>query len=230
MTTGIVSEPQEETQESESYYELSFVVVYLIFFLGYWMSPISKPKEWHVNLASIQKKKGFVLAKTYYKGEYFDVAGYHKPRTNEIYLSTFFGSEFCPYLGEFDDTYHIYAIGQRIPLSAALEGASFTTRLTWLLTLSNALKKAHRVNQSLGSLEDLWIEPTSQSLSIANYYQKLDKPKGSDINQFGKVANLLTEDCRDDEELNQFIHSCLSARPPSAKDCFKKIRYFISLQ
>lgn len=227
-TTGILLESQEETQHSESYWEMSFIVVYLLFFLSYWLFPISKSREWSLNLTSIQKQDTYILAKTYYKGEYFDVAGYLKK--DEVHLSTFFGHEFCPYLGEYDCRYHVYAIGQRIPLSAAIQGASFHTRLTWLLTLSNALTKSHKVNQSLGLLENLWIDPVTQKLSIANYYQNLDQPKGVDINQLGKIASQLTEDCRDDDDLTQFIHHCLSAKPPSAKECFKKLSYFISLQ
>lgn len=227
-TTGILLESQEETQQSESYWEMSFIVVYVLFFLSYWMFPISKTKEWSLNLTRIQKQDTYILAKTYYKGEYFDVAGYLKK--DEVHLSTFFGHEFCPYLGEYDCRYHVYAIGQRIPLSAAIQGASFHTRLTWLLTLSNALTKSHKVNQSLGLLENLWIDPVTQKLSIANYYQNLDQPKGVDINQLGKIASQLTEDCRDDDDLAQFIHHCLSAKPPSAKECFKKLSYFISLQ
>ena len=142
-TTGTLSEEREETQESESYYEVSFVVVYILFFLSYWMFPGSKSKPWKPRLSHITKKEDYILAKVFYKGEYFDVAGYpydHK----EVFLSTFWGHEFCPYLGEHDSKFQLFAIGHRIPLRAAIQGAPFHTRLTWLLTLAKALTRAHK--------------------------------------------------------------------------------------
>lgn len=223
-----ISSPTEES-ENNNLIEISFVVVFLLFFLGYWVIPISKPKEWKLNLHSIKHKKGRIIALTHYKGEYFDVVGYPYSNT-DTYLSTFFGSEFMPFLGDYDSTYHVYSIGSRIPLSEAIQGAEFYTRLQWITTIAKALTKAHKCNQSLGKLEDLWIDPVSQRLSIANYYQHLDHPKGVDINRLGQIADELSPDCRDDEDWNEFIKCTLSSECPSAKECFKILSHFIALQ
>lgn len=146
------------------------------------------------------------------------------------------GELFCPFIGFYDFShndgdYHVYAVGDRIPLRGALEGQDvpLEQKLTWVESIACMIEQAHTHDVGLyPELRQLWVDPVSQSIALADYACR-PRPDKRDIHALGKLMEELIGRTGQ-TEIDAFIDTCLVEHTPSAKECKAAIRYLLSLQ
>lgn len=225
---GLEWNPQGGTQErGPTYYvDECLVVLNVLIFLLYWAIPARVRLPDSIKLSQIvRKSEGYFLARNLNS---FYVVGYSQKEEGAPMSPHpgLVGELFCPFIGVYDKSYQVFAIGNRIPLAAALTGASFSRRLEWLASVAVILDQAHVRGIALGSLDSLWVDPVSQSIAISDYVGR-DAPIPEDIHAFGRLTETLIGGT-EDGPIASFIEACLSSDQPSARECIEATRYFIS--
>lgn len=143
--------------------------------------PARQPVYWELSTAT--HCQDFFYARVFHRTERVDVVGFARHTVPGRTLS---GREFCPFLGARDGA-HIYVTGTREHLE--VRGANREQRLVWLVTLARATAAAHAVDQSVGLLKSLWVDPNTQELAVADYYYSQSRaPAAADIARLGKIG------------------------------------------
>ena len=139
------------------------------------------------------------------------------------------GRLFCPFIGV-HDSYHVYAIGNRIPLNGALDGdVSLIKKLFWLEEVASMIAQAHAHSVKLNpEARHLWVDPVSQNIAMADYAGHRGN-KQRNVHALGKLMEILLGHTGH-SEIDTFVDLCLNANPPGARECVAAIRCFRTLQ
>lgn len=224
---GLEWTPQASSPRDAAYFvDRSLVVLHVLCFLLYWAIPsrVRLPKR--LALSNIVRKgSGRLMAVNL---GHFSVACYSQKEEGARMVPhpELVGEVFCPFIGIYDVTYQVYAVGDRIPLRAALEGAPRLRRLGWLYTVTVILEELHKRDVVLGSLSALWVDPVTQRIAVANYAGK-EVPQTEDVHALGRLMAELLGDIQEDWLL-KYIEACLLPDPPSVHDCAGALTYLIS--